>query len=396
MTDQPPEDVNKKAQTSITKAKEEDQEAQLSIRDLVQKRAVEMYTSEKGQEFVSALTSATDRNAKIKNCSPSSIITSMMACIMLDLVPETGQQLAYLIPYGNILQFQIGYKGLIELAYRSGMVLSINAELVFPEDEFDFNLGTNRGIMHRPNMSIDRTNFGGITQVYATAELKDGGTVFEVMSISELEKIRATVKAKSTDAPWKTWPEQMAKKTVIKRLTKYMPQSKTDNRIHEAVRIDSLAEVGKLKFQDGEFVENKEPVEAVDNKLELKPLAKPIVVESTKAPVEQEEANYENEDVSEHIVIERSDEEYRKDIEDMIEFLALKQTETMRLFNEHGKSPFLKNIKKEGLKRIYDDLKETADAKTQYLAEKLDQQKDDVEDSAENVLDKFPGAEKVN
>lgn len=371
----PPEDVNAQAQTAITRRDEQHKEEVQSLTGLVKQRAAEIYNDDRAKEFAGALTSVGERNPKLKQCSTSSILAAMVACVQLDLMPNTSQGLAYLIPYGKDVQFQLGYKGLIELCYRSGEVLAISAELVFPEDEFDFSLGTDRAITHKPDMSRDRTELEEATHVYATATLKNGAPVFDVMSISEIEKIRKNIKAKSTDAPWVTWPEQMAKKTVIKRLTKYLPQSKDDKRLALAVQYDSWAEAGRLSYKDGELIEGKiEHPESEDKpRKQLQAFAKPPeesktkvehTVEPTTAPPLPDNSPYPNDPP------EKTEEEYRTEVNDMLDFLNLSKREEMRIANECAGTPLIEKAKPEGMKKIHTHLKEIADAKTEMLAEK--------------------------
>jgi recombination protein RecT len=116
----PPANVNQDVQEATSALEKQQNSESMTITTLLQKRATKLYNDARAEEFMSSLMSATEKNPKIKQCSPSSIITAMTACIQLDLVPETSQQFAYLIPYSGMLQFQIGYKGLIELAYPLG------------------------------------------------------------------------------------------------------------------------------------------------------------------------------------------------------------------------------------------------------------------------------------
>ncbi|HLG77025.1 MAG TPA: recombinase RecT, partial [Ktedonobacteraceae bacterium] len=159
------------------------------------------------------------------------------------------------IPYGEKVQFQVGYSGLLLEARRTGEVMTIDAELVFEGDEFEVTFGTDRRIIHKPSFDVDRTNYNKVTHVYATAKLTNGEHPFMVMTKKELDKIRTSAKASSTDAPWHTWPERMAIKTVYKRLSKVLPSE----RMQRAAELDSLAEAGKLKFdrEKGEFIEGE-------------------------------------------------------------------------------------------------------------------------------------------
>lgn len=229
---------------------------------LVKQYAKKLINDRRAGQFATAIALMGKRDARIANATEESLLTAMMACVHLDLMPNTPEQLAFIIPYRGAggtyqAQFQIGYKGMADLAYRTGQISSISAELVFPKDEFKVTLGTERGLHHVPDYEINRTDLSEATHVYATAQLVSGKNAFEVLSISEIKKIRDKVKAKSGDAPWAQWPEVMAKKTAVKRLLKLLPSSREDNRLQLGAMFDSWAEAGKLGFKDGEVIEAK-------------------------------------------------------------------------------------------------------------------------------------------
>lgn len=215
---------------------------------------------EKAQQFVATLLLMAKNQPKIAASTPESLGAAMMACVHLDLMPNTPAQYAFVIPYLNgktkkyESQFQIGYKGLVELAYRSGQIKSISAEVVFPTDKFKVELGTKRKLTHVPDFNIDRTDSRKVTHVYATVTLLTGEVVFEVMGRSELDKVQKTAKAASSDAPWASWWVEMAKKTVVKRILKLLPSSSTDQRLSLAAAADSWAQGGKLALNNGELV----------------------------------------------------------------------------------------------------------------------------------------------
>ncbi len=230
---------------------------------LVEKYARRMVDNSRAQQFSTAIAVMAQRDPKFKQADPMSVVTGMMACVHLNLMPNTPEQYAYLIPYKNNhtnkvdIQFQVGYKGLIELVYRSSQVKSINAELIFKGDDFHVDLGTERRIRHTPNFDVDRTDYKLVTHAYFVATLTNGGTVFEIMTRKELDKIQESAKAKSTDSPWTKWPEMMARKTIVKRGVKLLPTSGEDNRLAFATAFDSWAEAGKLKFEQGQIIEGE-------------------------------------------------------------------------------------------------------------------------------------------
>ena len=110
--------------------------------------------------------------------------------------------------------------GMIDLARRSGQIASLSARVVREGDEFSFEFGLDEKLIHRPGENEDAP----VTHVYAVARLKDGGTQFEVMTRKQIELVRSLSKA-GNNGPWVTHWEEMAKKTAIRRLFKYLPVS---------------------------------------------------------------------------------------------------------------------------------------------------------------------------
>ncbi len=192
-----------------------------------------------------------NRVPELKKCDQLSFLGAIMQCAQLGLEPSNGLGQAYLLPFKNNkkgiteCQFIIGYRGMIDLARRSGQMVSLSAFAVYEKDHFDYELGLNPTIKHKPSFEADR---GALIFVYAVANLKDGGVQFEVMSKAQVDKVKAQSKAAgSTYSPWSTHYEEMAKKTVIRRLFKYLPVSVE---MTKAVTYDELAEAGVSQDND--------------------------------------------------------------------------------------------------------------------------------------------------
>lgn len=156
--------------------------------------------------------------------NPPSFFGAVMQAAQLGLEPNLLGS-CYLIPYGNVVQFQIGYQGMLTLANRSGELSTISVETVFKNDEFRYTLGTKREIHHIPAEG-DR---GEIRFFYAVAEMKNGSNSFKVMSAEDINKIRDKHAGRGRDGNvnkiWVEHYEAMAHKTVIKRLLKLLPIS---------------------------------------------------------------------------------------------------------------------------------------------------------------------------
>ena len=179
------------------------------------------------ERFTRITLSALSTNAKLAETTPQSFLGAMMTAAQLGLEPNTPLGQAYLIPYRNhgVLecQFQLGYKGLIDLAYRSGEVSTIQANVVYENDEFEYELGLEPKLRHVPAKS-DR---GDPVFFYAVFRTKDSGYGFDVMSVDDVRAHAKKYSKAYSNGPWQTNFEEMAKKTVLKRVLKYAPL-KTD------------------------------------------------------------------------------------------------------------------------------------------------------------------------
>ena len=178
--------------------------------------------------------SSINQTPKLAECTPASILACLMKCSANGLEPSNvdGMGRAYIVPYNNKktgrmeATFILGYKGIIELAHRSGKLLNIHAQAVYKGDTFDpWEDESGQHFSYRPNLAGDVEHAPeNLTFVYVTATLKDGGRVFEYMSKAEVDKIRKRSRA-SNSGPWVTDYEAMALKTVIKRSARYLPMS---------------------------------------------------------------------------------------------------------------------------------------------------------------------------
>lgn len=177
-------------------------------------------------------------NPTLAECTPQSFLGALFQSAQLGLEPNIEGQ-AYLIPYSNSkningvwvkkkeVQFQIGYKGYIELFYRHDMASSIDMQSVYENDFFEYEFGTDGFIKHRPTLK----NRGEVIAYYAVAKLKNGGSVFKVMSKDECVE-HGKIHSKSytngsfdKNSPWSKDLDAMCKKTVLLQLAKLMPKS---------------------------------------------------------------------------------------------------------------------------------------------------------------------------
>lgn len=175
------------------------------------------------ERFTRIALTAYSRNEKLQECTPESFLGSMMQAAQLGVEPNTPLGQAYLIPYRNRgvmeVQFQLGYRGMIDLAYRSGEVQNIQAHEVYENDTFEYELGLNPKLRHIPALK-DR---GNVILYYAVFKLTNGGVGFEVMSKEDVEAFAKKKSKTYGTGPWQSDFDAMAKKTLVKRLLKFAP-----------------------------------------------------------------------------------------------------------------------------------------------------------------------------
>ena len=177
--------------------------------------------------FVRIAITTIRQNPKLAQCSQESLLGALMVSAQLGLEPGTLGQ-CYLIPFENKrmgtveCQFQIGYKGLIELLRRSGQLSDIYSYTVYENDDFNIEYGLSRTLTHKPNFD----ERGEIKGFYAVAILKDGAKAFEYMTKDEVVKHEEKYRKGSyKNDVWNKNFEEMAQKTVVKKLLKWLPVS---------------------------------------------------------------------------------------------------------------------------------------------------------------------------
>lgn len=170
--------------------------------------------------FVRIAITTIRQNPKLAQCSQESLLGALMVSAQLGLEPGILGQ-CYLIPYGRECQFQIGYKGMIELLRRSGQLKDIYAYSVYENDDFEITYGLDRNLIHKPNLA----NKGNFLGCYCVAILKDDTRAFEYMSKEEIEAHAKKFSKTFGNGPWKTDFEAMSHKTVVKKMLKWLPLS---------------------------------------------------------------------------------------------------------------------------------------------------------------------------
>lgn len=236
--------------------------------------------------------SAINTTPHLDECTIQSVAVSLMACSALGLEPNTPLGHAYLIPYNCKVkkngqwtkeyrcQLIVGYKGYIELFYRSGVVASAMAYPVFDCDEFDWSLGLNPSLNHKPGRDPNRFNPQRLTHVYPVIRLKDGvDPIWDVLDRQQIESRRKRSKA-ANDGPWITDYIPMSLKTGIRAIQKWVPFSV--DRVAAASQAEALIESG-----DGHgaiLALGPEATETSERLLEGVPEDAPVDIEVTEKP----------------------------------------------------------------------------------------------------------------
>ena len=202
----------------------------------------------KADRFVRSAITEFRMNKALQECSIPSVLGYFLQSAALGLEPASTLGQCYPVPFrnnkvgGNECQFILGYRGMLSIARRSGEVLSVDAHIVYEHDEFELTYGLDQTLKHIPMISGDR---GDIIGAYVVVRFRDGSYQYRFMPKSEIDATRKRSKA-GNYGPWKTDYEEMAKKTVFRKLFKWLPISIEDQQKASAddavVRYDSSKE----------------------------------------------------------------------------------------------------------------------------------------------------------
>jgi len=194
------------------------------------------------ERFMKSALLAVARDRNLQSCTSLSLFTAVINAAELGLDFTPGKAHAYLVKYGDKAQFMPSYKGMIDLARRSGDVKKIESVIVKENDQFRIKFGTEPGIEHEPPKKGAR---GEMIGVYAVATFADGEKQFDYMAKEEIDSIRKRSKA-ANSGPWVTDYTEMARKTVVRRLFKYLPCS--SDMLSRAIEADNQA-VGLVDYE---------------------------------------------------------------------------------------------------------------------------------------------------
>jgi recombination protein RecT len=206
----------------------------------------------RAERFTRVALTTIRNNEGLMKCNPQSVMGALMHCASFDMEPD-ARGLVWLVPYKGEAQFQLGYKGMIELAVRSGAVKSIRAEIVYESEVeagmFEYHGGTEQTIRHDIDFLKPELRTGKVVAAYAVADMSNGTKALAVIDRAHIEKRRkASQSASSSYSPWQKWTEEMIKKTAIKELCRTLPQS--IEKLHRAIALDNEYEARVIASKD--------------------------------------------------------------------------------------------------------------------------------------------------
>jgi len=188
---------------------------------------------------------------KLAECGTNSILNSVLICAQTGLMPGPMGFCA-LVPYSQVCQFQLMYKGAVNLVRRSGYFAALACEVVYEGDQFEYEEGSDAFVQFRRNLR--ESERGEPIAAFASVRAAEGPPSVRVMGIEELEAVRKKYdRGKRSDRPWLTQTDEMYCKTVLKRTLKRLPMSAE---LALAVGMDDLAEIGKQQEPVGPRMED--------------------------------------------------------------------------------------------------------------------------------------------
>ena len=178
-------------------------------------------------KFISVAKLTLNQNPKLVQADKNSLMRTFMRAAQDGLFLDGKEAAAVL--YGNQVNYLPMVEGVIKLMHNSGLIKTISAEVVYENDCFEYELGSNPHVKHIPLLVGDR---GNRICVYCYVQTSNDGEYIEIMNMAEIEQCKQVAKTQSV---WSKWFDQMAKKTVIHRIAKRLPKN---DAINSVVRID--------------------------------------------------------------------------------------------------------------------------------------------------------------
>jgi recombination protein RecT len=223
--------------TDTAIATRDDRPPLVVLRDRLEMRKGElrkMLTDIPPENFIRAVITSATLNPDILACRWQTIWDACVRACRDNLLPDGVD--AAIVPFKDRATYIPMYQGLLRRFRRSGQFKWITANVVRVGEEFvHFIDETGEHFRHVPGEDFS----AAITKIYALATTKDGGVFVTVLPIAEANKIRNQSRATRDDSPWKQWPEEMYRKTALRRLAKYLPSARDLLPDEEALDIEA-------------------------------------------------------------------------------------------------------------------------------------------------------------
>lgn len=221
----------------------------------------------KESQFAIQLFQKNDFLAKTAINNPTSAQNAIINVAAIGITLNPASKLAYLVPRDGMVCLDISYMGLLHLAQSSGSIKWGQCKLVCANDTYESN-GLDKAPTHKYNAFGDR---GEVVGGYCTVKTPDGDYLTEEMSLAEIKAVEATSKAKN--GPWKNFWEEMARKTIVKRASKYWPKAqRLDNAIHLLNDDEGMHQEPVMAYHSEEKIredERKRQQEVIDKASDL-------------------------------------------------------------------------------------------------------------------------------
>ena len=234
----------------------------------------------KPEDLIRMALMAISRNPDIAKCTQASIVRSLIDAAELGIQPGGTMGRGYLVPRKNTKVqpavteccFDPGWRGLIDVARRSGLIARIEAHVVYQRDLFRVTYGVESKIVHEPVLEGDA---GPIVAAYAVAFFKDGTYQAEVLRKADIDKIKGS--SASQNGPWSKWYDEMARKSAVRRLCKYLP---FDSLLEKALEKATDADIEDPMVQDVDVViEGKSRAQSLADKVKQRAAGGPSDIE---------------------------------------------------------------------------------------------------------------------
>ena len=227
------------------------------------------------QKEVSFAVQILRKNQYLQTCDPNSILESVLNVSQTGLTLNPVLNYAYLVPHKGRCVLYPSYQGLCKLATDSGLISSISCNLIYEGDEVDFDLASTEKIKKHIPSFMKGNNQGKILGGYSIALLKDGSKHIEYMTEKQILEIReysesykAFKSGKIKSCVWTLNPEEMYRKSIVKRHFKYLPKSDSIESFTKAIELDNKDYDFPASFEQGNLIESLLMTSTIPNKIE--------------------------------------------------------------------------------------------------------------------------------